>query len=460
MRSVKGRVQAVVFGGIGVLALGAIALGAEAIPQAPQFAPSLPNVTTTVVEVESRGVTLACPPQIIDPVQSTEVEGEQAHAGQMELAALSDGGSALVTTLQTGAPVVFSGNKGGDLAGFLVDSCLFPSRFSTLLPAATVVGEQSVLILTNPGDTPVEVDVFLYGPLGPLGEVSANVLVGAQSTELVLPATLAPREEVVAVSVQADGAGIAAWLQTSGLDGEVPLGVSRMGAFKPSPTQVVSGLDPDSVETLSVFNPNDEMVTVDINVVGEDQYELLGGTEDLQVPPSSVSTVDLAGLPAGTQAIEVIGSGSVAAAVVQKVEGKAHGDVRGQKVMSRSVIAGSAPVMSAAIPPVAALEEISKYMGDSDPTFKVGLTNTEQADADVQVGGKEVVVPARSSLTLEGSPDMGDLQVKQGNGIYFTYIAVVDTAVGQVSAGMPLGPEGSSGQERVVTLFPFLAAGS
>ena len=92
----------------------------------------------------------------------------------------------------------------------------------------------------------------------------------------VLLAGWFPDEGSLAVHVQADGGGVAAWAQASLMNGEIPQGTTLASAVVPATTQTILGVDPSGTSLLRLLAPSGE-AHVAVSVADSDGVHPLGG---------------------------------------------------------------------------------------------------------------------------------------------------------------------------------------
>ena len=122
-----------------------------------------------------------------------------------------------------------------------------------------------VLILSNPGPTASVVSIDGYGASGPLNAAPRQVTVPASSSVSVLLAGWFPDENSLALHVRADGGGVAAWVQASLMNGEIPQGTTLASAVVPATSQTILGVDPKGTSLLRLVSPSgDARVSVSV----------------------------------------------------------------------------------------------------------------------------------------------------------------------------------------------------
>ncbi|MDX2377039.1 DUF5719 family protein [Microbacterium sp. LRZ72] len=209
-----------------------------------------------------------------------------------------------------------------DLAGFAAAACTAPQFESWLVAGSTSTGAADIILLANADDVAATVDVTVYtqdgATLPPGGE---DVVVPAQS-QIALPLSGIARGELApVVRVQAEGAPIAASLQSTRTVTLEAVGVDVSGPSEPPATeQVIPGLqtvadaDPDVAGSITararLLAPSDDTTaTVTVREVGPDGAE----ATPLSVPLEAgiPLELDLPGLAAGQYSIHVEASAPV-----------------------------------------------------------------------------------------------------------------------------------------------------
>ena len=207
----------------------------------------------------------------------------------------------------------------GKLAwGLLGRTCLPAAAETWLTAGAGTAGRQERLILVNPGDNPVDVQVDVLGAHGPVETGAAGRLsVPARGRSAILLDALAPAEPAPAVHVQASGGFVAATLADQWVDGITPHGLETTGPLAaPAPTQVLPGIRGGLATTVRVVNPGDAQAVVSVRTLtGDGPRALPGGRGVLRVAAGSTGELRLdRGLAEGTWALEVTSDIPVTAA--------------------------------------------------------------------------------------------------------------------------------------------------
>lgn len=416
-------------------------------------APERSTAEVFEVDVELSGVRLACPPGIIDPDSSSELDGART-SNAADSTPMSGGGEVESVGSGDETGLVISGARSGDLAGMLLEGCMLPSRHLVAMPASTIVGERSVLVLSNPSSKSVEAQISLFGALGPLLESPLQEVVPPNSTSVVVPAIAAADQEVVAVEIASDGAGVAAWLQTSGLDGEVPQGLARTPASTASNLQVIAGITPANAEKLLIFNPGAGPVEATLTVLTEEGNEPLAGATETTIAGQSVSTISLASLPEDTKAIKVDADDPLFAVATMARVGKKHEDVTDATYFSRAYLTGATLATSATLPASEEVEEAADLIKAKVKESTVTFANPRKNAVSVTYGDETLEVGGGTAVSVAAPQGSTPVSVSATEPIAITYFVEVSTDRGTLTVPLVLGGQGTASEQRFVTLFP------
>ncbi|MBD3780709.1 MAG: hypothetical protein IE923_15760 [Micrococcales bacterium] len=232
----------------------------------------------------------------------------------------------------------------GDLRGLAAGSCARPASDLWLVGGSTSLESTADLVVVNPGATPAEVTVELWGPSGPvdLGAGATTLVAPGEQRVVVLPGVAAEQRRI-AVHLSAAGGQVSAYLQDSLLDGFTPRGTDLVtpGA-PPATTQLVPGIrvpaaDVDDPEAgvLRVLAPGDGGATAAVRLLGPDGDVVLPGAERLELTAGEVTDLSLGGLPAGTYTAVVEADAPVVASAALAREGDA-GELDDQPRLERA----------------------------------------------------------------------------------------------------------------------------
>ncbi|WP_349828701.1 DUF5719 family protein [Brevibacterium litoralis] len=223
------------------------------------------------------------------------VSGDDVVATPVVVAGEPEGESpALVSAVQTVAV------DDGDFTGLATPTCTRPTTHAVFAGTNTMIGTDSRLVLSNPGDSPVTVTPRLSGPSGPLGVLGQDaVSVPAHGQRAVLLGSLAGIQDVVGVEVEAAGGLVSATIQQTRLDGLTPRGIEYVEPAAAAARTTRVPLAEGGRATVHVHNPTGTTVEADIRVVGE-----AGAVETdqdfLALPAGATGEVEIGEVPAGT----------------------------------------------------------------------------------------------------------------------------------------------------------------
>lgn len=390
--------------GSGLLVLGAVGVvvGASWIAPPPSDVP----VEAAVVPVPPGATTLVCPGPIVLPDSRDDVDPEfnPAPVGSVDAARFAVGGTTGAAPLQiwpldrlAGAPVLSAEPSGvriasvapsgplvgraqpaddvaarvagavvstvaaGDLRGTAAAACQHPGSEHWLVGGGTELGTTSLLIVHNPGATPAEIGLDIWGAAGrvDLGGAARYVVPSGGELSLRLSA-FAPELANAVVRVTSAGGQVSAFMQVSVLDGFTPGGADLVVAgAPPAGQQVVSTLvvpaseiegpgagvlrllapgvvdaepgaepggepggeqsaepaDDRAADTAQAERPSlPESVPARLTFLGAAGPVTLPGAEQVDLVIDEVTDVDLGGLPAGQYAVVVEAERPVVAA--------------------------------------------------------------------------------------------------------------------------------------------------
>ena len=216
------------------------------------------SVDGTAQSAHPSQVRLACPSGIVDPFETTSVAAGSTWSSLASAptnpapASITGNGGVIPTAL------TLAGQGGGELAGLSAVGCAAPRTSQWIATGATTSGADMVLILSNPGPTASVVSIDGYGASGPLNTAPRQVTVPASSSVSVLLAGWFPDENSLALHVRADGGGVAAWVQASLMNGEIPQGTTLASAVVPATSQTILGVDPKGTSLLRLVSPSGE----------------------------------------------------------------------------------------------------------------------------------------------------------------------------------------------------------
>ncbi|MCI1788848.1 MAG: DUF5719 family protein [Actinomyces sp.] len=483
-----------------LLGLGCAAAADLALP-----APAASDTRPPTQVASPSSIALACAPGVLDP-QDPDAEAVQAQAwtstgpetGGPAQATLTATASHGALSMPTG--VVVAGQSGGELRGLVLEPCASASGDQWLAAGSTVVGEDLVLALANPGRVASRVTVSAIGATGETMPAQ-SVTVPAGQTVTVLAAAWFPDEERPALHVEADGPGVAAWLQSSGMEGEVPTGMTWAASTRAATRLALPGVSADTengTASVRLGVPGADAATVTVSVSGPEGTQALPGARDIQIDAGTTLDLDLAGLAeaagagadGGTaQSGEEAGGGGAAGALTLLVDSDvpvvatAMETARGEAWpdsdstwTARTAVTPTTALTQARLPGAGTLADligqqmaaspgrpttVSTPSGSGDVTVRLVLANTGDEDVGVSLDGDgadtAVDVAAGATVEVDLPDEASALSVgaapAQGT-VHAAVLATVDTPTGPVSAVWPLGAAGLATQSMPVSVGP------
>ena len=339
------------------------------------------------------------------------------------------------------AGAVVSAVSAGDLRGITAASCQRPASELWLVGGGTELGTTTLLVVHNPGATPAEIGLEMWGPAGPveLGGGARYVVPSGGEISLRLSA-LAPELASTVVRVTSAGGQIGAYLQVSELDGFTPGGVDLVvPGLAPTTRQVIGSLvvpesqvDAPGAGLLRLLAPvgtaggrdapegaddragsqvpevtESAEVPVRVSFVGESGPVVLPGAEEVVLVAGEVTDVDLGGLPAGAYAVVVDSEVPVlAGARVERVGTPAEpGDpapveqawiAAGARASAELIAVPAGLAVDAVLTAVPAAPEPSA----GDPTGVTRARLTAYDEAGAVLVSEEVTMPAGTTLRV------------------------------------------------------------
>ncbi|AKT51426.1 DUF5719 family protein [Arsenicicoccus sp. oral taxon 190] len=343
--------------------------------------------------------------------------GRTTAPGDVVPATVAGAASALVRADGRLAPTVTAVQQTlvptGEHAGLSSVPCSEPVADAWLLGGSGQAGRQEHLVLTNPHDTAVTVDVTLHGTRGPvIGVAGQGIVVQPRGRTVVLLDALDGSEPAPAAHLVARGGTVHAVMHDGWLDGIVPRGGDDvMVAVAPDRLLVVPGLavageaDPAVVR---VAVPGDRDADLRVTVLGPTgpaPVEVLrrrvrgGATADLGLPA----------LPAGSYAVQVEASVPVAAAgYVGRADGQrpAGGGSVAAPVHDLAWVPATAPLDGLTGLPLArpAQGALTHRLALSNPGASPTTATVTLVDAAGRAAPRPVPLPSRSAVSI----DLGD----------------------------------------------------
>jgi hypothetical protein len=154
------------------------------------------------------------------------------------------------------------------------------------------VGRESILVLSNPSPTEVNLTVSFFAPSG---NVSDRFSLAVGESKLVTLAKYVLADDAFAVYFETDGVKVAASLQNRNIVGLTPQGIELVAPVPALSTSIVIPGVGDfapgfKTPELRVFNPGTTISTVRVYGLGSEGRVLL---QSLEIPASSLSALNL-----------------------------------------------------------------------------------------------------------------------------------------------------------------------
>lgn len=325
---------------------------------------------TFETEVVNGSDILVCGPGFVDP-ENINAGGKPAELVGSTGVDLAGGGAVAPASRQ---PVVSVADAPD---GLFVEECAPPLTSSVVVSGVAAKQEDTVLIIANPGSKPVQVKISGIGQTGLLEGPGSSLTIPAATTQSWLTPSWFPDEEMLGVQIEAGGAGVAAWLQGTGFEGELSNGSSRVRA-EAAATELVFPLvdESTSVPTLRLANPGDTDAVATVAVTGKKGLEVLKGAEAVKVPARTSAEITLAGVGKAPTGVVVSSDQPLGASVSNWIKGEEDPALK-EPVYSR-VFMG--PAVSVEEPRLPKEEDISKALENDDftkPDFASGKVETD-----------------------------------------------------------------------------------
>ena len=209
----------------------------------------------------------------------------------------------------------------GDQRGLGMAPCGRPTADAWLLAGGGAPGRQERLVLTNPGDNPVTVDLTLHGAKGPVSSPNGKgVVVPSRGRTTVLLDSISGTETSPAVHVVTHGGSVHAVLDDFWLDGVVAAAARTPWPPPPRPaTRSSRRCRRRQAATVRVAVPGDDEAVVQTRVLTNTGPKALPGDAVVRVAGGTVRDISIDGLPIGVYAVQVRADVPVvAAAIVQR----------------------------------------------------------------------------------------------------------------------------------------------
>ncbi|MDN6794598.1 MAG: DUF5719 family protein [Propionibacterium sp.] len=420
--------------------------------------------------VSPSSMTLACAPGIGDPYDAGASLAPGSHWASR--GTISSGAApsltAMATAGATGIPstLVVAGQGGGELRGLATLPCTAPATEQWIAAGSTAVGEDLLLVLSNPSGVASQVSISSYGAAGPSEDSPQSVNVPAGQVVELVPATWFPDQDRPAFRISADGPGVSAWVQSSGLDGEVPTGVGAAPASAPGTDLVLPGVRAATSASVRLVVPGEDTAHVSLGVSGESGMEPLAGAENLEVEAGTPLDVDLTGVPDAPSTLVVTSDAPVVAMADMRTEGSTWPD-SDQRFGARTLVVPSTATTAVDLPSLGDLQDLVKEQlgatvmrattvstpsGGTNVKARVVLSAPSGNAATVSLGTTGVDLPAGATMVVDLPTQAGSLSSDRA--VHAAVVVDADTPTGPLGSVWPLGTTGISSLELAVDIAP------
>lgn len=417
---------------------------------------------------------LACPPGVLDsfnPSAPGAVASLWSSAGFDPSAPAptilhAQGHDQLDLELPTG--IVVAGQGGGELIGLSTTGCALPSSSQWVLIGPTTSGNDAVLIVSNPSDTPSEVAIRGYGARGALDERAHMVTVPARSSVDVLPVGWYADEDRLALQINANGPGVAAFAEISRMTGETPRGTTWTSGMQAQRSIWLLGAREETSAKVRIGVPGTQDAQVRIRTITAE------GTTDIEGGALTIDAGTVLDVPVSAQSAEPVGfeidsDVPIVAALDQSWDASPWPDT-GAFWGIISALRPSLALSSAAILSAGELESLVTTQLEATPVrpslvegeFGAGEmtarlmcvlpADSDDASAKLELGGRSYSLKAGKALLV----DLPDSSSTLTSSVPIRAALLVDvrTPKGIVRASWPLGTPGLRARQSEVSLAP------
>ncbi|GAA1926262.1 hypothetical protein GCM10009775_18090 [Microbacterium aoyamense] len=334
-----------------------------------------------------------------------------------------------------------------DLTGFAATACRPALTESWLVTGSASVGAADFVVLANPGTSTATVQLTVYGANGPVVPPGgADVVVAAGAQRVVPLSGLALGESSPVIRVNAEGAPVQAFVQSSLTRVLVPGGIDQAGAIASADeiltiagVSIVAGADDtgttgEAPTVVRVLSPTEAaQATLTVRRVGDDEPAIDPQTVPLEA--GLPTEVGIGSLPVGQYIVDVIAEAPVVAGVWQATGFGEDSDFGWYL-------------------PSPALTVPSLVSVPSGPSATLTLVNADESPALVTVsdaGGEEIE-------TLDLAPGASDsVRVRSGrsyvvDGGGAKVLAGVSMTATNALAGFPVWPADAAAPP--ITIYP------
>ena len=374
-------------------------------------------------------------PGTLQPTSTNTVTAHEELTGPMTVRA--GGGQASAS-----AAAVFANRDSGPDRGVTLGACPKPGGVHWFAGLGANDTMRSVIVLTNPDDRQVSVDVVFHGPDGEVATPGTRgIVVPAQESREIAVESYVSGDALVSAQVRARQGRVAAIVRDRA-GGDRPRGATYVsGSVAPATHVVIPGLpDGPGDRNLVVVNPGERRTRVSVEVLGPDGTFVPVGGEDLAVNPKASAVLDLApGLNGQTGAVRVTSDQPVTGAVVStSTDDPNRQDLAVQPAVEPIsgmgfAAAGVVPGLSSAV--------VATNTGDAEAVLPLRVVTT----AGGQLAENALVVPAGQTRVwkLPESEDPGSViaEVAPGSQVYASVLVSGDKGFDRMGTAPFLMPQ-------------------
>ncbi|WP_122820063.1 DUF5719 family protein [Varibaculum vaginae] len=206
-----------------------------------------------------------------------------------------------------------SGKEGEN--GFYADRCTAPTNRAYFLTPGTTTGNASTLHLVNPAGAPVTARIQIWTEQGPLRAKVTQKIPGKGSASLMLDGQ-APGFTRLGVLVEAGGAGVASWVNTTLATGAQKAGAVHVSPLAAPANQVlIPAAKITGKASLRVLNPSPTVATLQVSLMNAKGETPVSSPKKLQVARGAIFDIPLGGVKDGVAAVKLRSNQPVVAAV-------------------------------------------------------------------------------------------------------------------------------------------------
>lgn len=265
-------------------------------------------------------------------------------------------------TRASAAGVVARRDAGRD-RGLTLGNCAAPASVHWFAGLGATDAMRSSILLSNPDDAQVQVDVVFHGRGGEIATPGTRgIVVPARETREVPVESHVSGDELVAAQVTTKRGRVTAIVQDRA-GGDAPRGATYANAAAvPAPTQIIPGIPGGSGERrLVVVNPGERRTTVHAEVMGADGAFVPVGGEEIPVNAGAAVEVDLtSGFDSSPGGLRLTTDEPITAAVVST-------STDDQNRQDLAVQPATGPLAGASFAPVAVIPGMTASVLVSNP---------------------------------------------------------------------------------------------